>query len=33
MTEAEHREALLNAGFSEVQRRAKEGTLVLYRAT
>lgn len=33
MTVAEHREALLNAGFSEVQQVARAGSLVMHRAT
>ena len=31
MTVAEHREALLNAGFSEVQQVATAGSLVMHR--
>jgi len=33
MTVAEHRHALLNAGFSEVQQVAMAGSLVVHRAT
>jgi hypothetical protein len=33
MTVAEQRDALVNAGFSEVQKVAAAGTLVMHRST